>query len=104
MTPAVRTGWDPLAASAAVIALSMMAIYLVVIRGQGNDVALWFVGALGGAAALGLYGAARGAPHRGSALAVSGLLMAVLGLLGILSIGAPILIGALMALVAARRS
>jgi succinate dehydrogenase hydrophobic anchor subunit len=99
-----RNGWDLLAVSAAVIALIMIGIYITVIIQQGGDGAAWFPAGLGLAALLSIYGAARAAPRRGLVLAVSGVIMAILGLLGILSIGFPILGAAVLALVAAARA
>ncbi|MFU8871652.1 hypothetical protein [Micromonospora sp. SL4-19] len=97
-------GWDPLAAVAAVIALIMIGLYVGLIGQQGGEVAVWFLAGLAAAALLSGYGVARAAPRRELALALSGLVMAVLGLLGILTIGCPILIAGGLALVAAARS
>jgi len=46
----------------------------------------------------------RAAPRRGLALAVSGAAMTVLGLLSILSIGFPILVAGVLAIIAAARA
>ncbi|SRR6266511_1013481 len=104
MMSGVRIGWDPLAAIAALIAVVMMVLYVGLIRQQGGQVVAWFLGGLAAAALLGLYGAARAAPRRGLALAVSGMVLAILGILGILSIGFPILGAGMLTLVAAARS
>src|SRR6266498_673759 len=104
MTSRVRNGWDPLAAIAALVALVMMVLYIGLIRQQGGQVVAWFLGGMAAAALLGSYGAARAAPRRGLALAVSGVVLAVLGVLGILSIGFPILGAGVLALVAAARA
>lgn len=87
MTSGWRNGWDLLAAIAAVIALIMIGLYIGLISQQGGQVAAWFLAGLAAAALLSIYGVAHGAPRRGLALAVSGGVMAVLGLLSILSIG-----------------
>jgi hypothetical protein len=104
MAPARRNGWDLLAAIAAAIALIMIGLYIGLIGQQGGLVAAWFVAVLSAAAILSAYGAARGAPRRGLALAVAGAMMAVLGLLSILSIGFPIVAAGVLAIVAAARS
>jgi hypothetical protein len=104
MTSGRRNGWDLLAAVAGVIALIMIVFYVGLIRQQGGQVAAWFIAGLAIAALLSIYGVARAAPGRRSVLAVSGVLMVALGLLGILSIGLPILGAGVLALVAATRA
>lgn len=104
MGPGSGSGYDLAAAIAAVIALIMTGLYLGVIAAQGGHVAVWFVVGLVTAAILSIYGAARAAPRRGLALAVSGVLMMALGFLGLLTIGFPILVAGVLALVAAARS
>jgi hypothetical protein len=99
-----RSGWDLLAAIAAVIALVMIGLYLGLIKQQGGQVAVWFLVGLMVGALLSLYSVPRRAPQRKLALAVSGGLMVVLGLLGILSIGLPILVAGGLALLAAARA
>lgn len=99
-----RNGWDLLAAIPAAIALIMIGLYIGVISREGDQVAAWFVAGLAAAALLSIYGVVRAAPWRGLALAVSGLVMAVLGFLSILSIGFPILCAGVLALVAAALS
>lgn len=103
MTSGWRNGWDLLAAIAAAIALIMIGLYIGLISQEGGDVAVWFLAGLAAAALLSIYGVARAAPLRKLALAVSGVVMVVLGLLGILSIGFPILGAGVLALVAAAR-
>ncbi|SCL53149.1 hypothetical protein GA0070604_2713 [Micromonospora eburnea] len=99
-----RDRWDPLPAAAAVIAFVMIGLYAGLIARQGGEVAAWFVGGLTGAALGSVYGVARAAPLRRLALTVSGVVMVLFGLLGILSIGCPILAAGVLALVAAARS
>lgn len=88
----------------AATALVMMGLYAGLMGQQGDQVVVWFLGGLAGAALLGMYGVARAVPWRGLALAVSGVVLTVLGILGILSIGLPILCAGVLALVAAARS
>jgi hypothetical protein len=104
MTTGGRNGWDVLAAIPAVIALVMIGLYIGLIRQQGGPMATWFIAGLGAAALLSIYGAARAAPWRALALAVSGVVMAVLGFLSILSIGFPILCAGVLALFTAARA
>ena len=99
-----RKDWDILAAVAAAIALIMIGVYSGVIRQQDGEVAVWFVAALSVAALLALYGTVRAAPGRVVVLFVAGALMAMLGLVGILSIGLPIIIAGVIALVAGSRA
>jgi hypothetical protein len=82
----------------------MIGIYLEVVSQQGDHLVAWFLGGLAAAALLGLYGVARSAPRRGLALAVSGVVLTVLGILGLASIGLPILGAGVLALVAAAGS
>jgi hypothetical protein len=98
-----RNSWDLLAAIAAVIALIMIGLYIGLISQEGSQLAAWFLAGLAAAALLSIYGVARAAPRRGLALAVSGLVMTVLGFVSILSIGFPILVAGVLALVAAAR-
>lgn len=104
MNTGSRNGWDLVAVIAAVIALVMIGIYIELIRQQGDQVAVWFVATLAAAAILAIYGVARTMPWRRWALAVSGVVMTVLGFVSILSIGFPILCAGVLALVAAVRS
>ncbi|GAA2628514.1 hypothetical protein [Paractinoplanes durhamensis] len=95
----MSSGRVPAAASAA-IALVMIAVYLGLIAHQDGEPAVWFVAGLAAAALLAAYGAAR--PAR-LALIAAGVLMLAFGLLGILSIGLPIIVAGVLALVAAGR-
>src|SRR5690349_11564967 len=104
MTSGRRNGGDLLAAIAGVIALITIVFYVGLIRQQDGQVAAWFLAGLAIAALLSIYGVARAAPGRRAALVVSGVMMVALGLLGILSIGIPILGAGVLALVAAYRA
>ena len=104
MSSGRRNDWDLVAAIAAVIAVIMIGLYFGLISQQGGQVAAWFLAGLAAAALLSIYGAARTAPRRGLALAVSGVVMVALGLLTILSIGFPILVAGVVALVGAVRA
>jgi len=92
------------AAVAAGLALLMDGVYLWLIHDQGNSPAIWFVAGLAVAALLAGYGALRAAPGRRPALIASAVLLLGLGLLGILSIGLPIVLAGVLAIVAAART
>ena len=96
-------GWDPTAAAAAAITAVMMVLYLALIGGQGGQPAAWFVAGLATAGLLCLYAVRRAAPRRRLALAASAVLLLVFGVLGLLSIGLPIVVAGVLAAVAAAR-
>jgi hypothetical protein len=81
----------------------MTVLYLALIRQQGGQPAAWFVVGLALAGLLSLYGSVRAAPGRRVALAASAVLLLGLGLLGLLSVGLPIVLAGVLALVAAAR-
>lgn len=85
----------------AAIALAVDVGYLRLIDSQGNEPVAWFVVGLVLAAAAACYGAWRDAPQRGSALNASGIILVVLGLLGLMSVGLPLLIAGVIAFYAA---
>jgi len=94
---------DLWAASAAVLTWIMLGVYLALINEQDGNVAVWFVAILVlGAVAAG-YGAVTAVPHRRPALVVAGLLLGAAGLVGIASIGLPVLVAGVLCLVAAVR-
>ncbi|MET8152551.1 hypothetical protein ACIBSW_16210 [Actinoplanes sp. NPDC049668] len=95
--------WDPTAAAAAAITAVMMVLYLALIGRQGGQPAAWFVAGLATATLLSLYGVRRAAPRRRVALAASAVLLLVFGVLGLLSIGLPIVVAGVLAAVAAAR-
>ena len=101
MTAGRQLDW--LAAVAGALVLPIAAGYVALVRSQGDDAAWWFLGLLLTAGALALYAAWLGAPRRHGALLVAGVVLVLLGLLGIASIGAPILLAGLLCLVAALR-
>jgi hypothetical protein len=83
----------------------MLGLYLALIRHQGDEgVAVWFVVGLAAAALLSIYGIARRAPGRRLALIVSGVVMVLLGIAGLLTIGLPVILAGVIALVAASRA
>ncbi len=91
------------AVAASMLALVMLFVYLMVIRQQDGQPAVWAVAILVlGAAAAG-YGAVARAPYRRGVLLFAGGALAVLGVLAILTIGLPILVAGALCLVAAVR-
>jgi hypothetical protein len=95
---------DPFAVVAVVLALVMTGVYLRVIESQEGDPALWYVGMLVvGAAAAGV-GALRTAPHRRLVLLGAGLLLGAAGVLGLLTIGLPVLVAGGLSIVSATRA
>lgn len=82
----------------------MIGVYIGLVRQQDGQVAALFLGGMAAAAVLAIYAVTRAAPLRRSALATSGAVMAVLGFLGILSIGLPILVAGVLALLDAAGS
>ena len=97
--------WDPFAATASAMALTMLVVYLWVIGQQQEEgPAVWAVAALiVGAAAAGL-GAIVAFPYRGAALATAAVVLIGLGFLAILTIGLPILVAGTLCVVAGWRS
>src|SRR4051812_30883924 len=82
----------------------MNGVYLWLVHHDGNSPAVWFVSGLVVAALLAGYGALRTAHGRRPALIASGVLQLGLGLAGILTIGFPIILGGLLAIIAAGRA
>ena len=93
---------DPAAIVAALVACSVAVGYVWLIHQENDQAAAWFLGGLVVSILLCVYGSAR-VPMRRSALAVAGGIMTVLGTLGILSIGLPVLVAGILALIAAAR-
>ncbi len=101
MFPARGVDWP--AALGAAIGLIMLAVYVSIMRQQGDPPLVWVLVLI----ALGVlgtgYGSVRRALHRGVVLLVSAALLGSVGLLAILTIGVPILLAALLCALAATR-
>jgi hypothetical protein len=95
---------DWLAALAAVLAGVMAVVYVLVVQAQDETPAAWFLVTLAAAWCLCTYGAARRSPHRRGALTTGGILLLLLGVLGILTIGLPIIAAGALAMLASARS
>lgn len=90
-----------LAAAAAAVALLMIAGYLALIHSQGDEPAIWFIAGLAVGALLAAYAAMSHSSRRRPALLVSGVVLSALGLLGILSVGLPVIVAGVLAFIAA---
>jgi hypothetical protein len=93
---------DPAAIVAALVACGVAVAYVWLMRQENDQLAAWFLGGLVVSTLLCVYGSAR-FPMRRTALAAAGGIMTVLGTLGILSIGLPVLVAGIVALMAAAR-
>jgi len=94
-------GW---ALAATVLAVVTAVGYLALLREQDGEPALWFLALVVlGAVGAGT-GAVRSAPHRRATLAVAAVLLGACGLLGILTIGMPLLVASVLSLVSLARS
>ena len=89
-----------LAVLAAALTLAMTAVYVSVMRAQGDTPLLWVLAILVLGVLLALYGALVGVPARRVALFGGGAVLVVLGVLAIFSIGFPLLLGGVALLVA----
>jgi hypothetical protein len=100
-----RAPWDPFAAAASALALTMLVVYLWIIRQQDEGApAAWAVVALLiGAVAAGL-GTVLAAPYRSACLGLAAAVLIVVGLLAIFTIGLPILVAGMLCIVAVWRS
>lgn len=95
-------GWfDVLAFAAACLAALMLGVYVAIMHEQGDQPLVWFSAALVTGAVLAAYGVFRRAPHRLIALFVAAAILGACGVLGLLTIGAPILLAGVLCLVAA---
>jgi hypothetical protein len=100
-----RTGGtiEPLALIAAILAVGMTVVYVWLIHQQGSQPVLWVLIALLAGALLAAYGALWRVRYRRTALLVATATLTVLGVLGILSIGLPILASGVLALASVLR-
>ncbi len=89
-----------LAAAATLLCLGVLTVAFVVTRSQGDHPAWWFVGIVG-LASVGLgYGVTSGAHRRGVLLTAS-CAVGAMGVLGLLTIGLPLLVAAAMGVASA---
>lgn len=100
----MRARLDLLALAAAAITAVMLVIYLVLTMGESGEPAVWVIGLLLIGALGAGYAVRRHAAGRRGALILATVALAVVGLLGILTIGLPLLVAAALCVVAATRS
>ena len=81
------------------ITVTMAVVYVVIIRSQGNSPLPWVLAVLALAAGFATYGANARARFAPVSLAIAGMLLIVMGVLGIFSIGLPLLVAGLIATV-----
>ena len=99
-----RTGAiEPFALTAAIVAAGMAVFYVWLMGQQGNQPLPWVLLGLLAGALLAAYGALWRVPYRRPALVSAVIALTVLGVLGILSIGLPILASGILALVSLLR-
>ncbi|HSS67836.1 MAG TPA: hypothetical protein VLK34_04750 [Nocardioidaceae bacterium] len=103
MTVGTVRGLDLFALLAAAVAVTMAIVYVQVMRGQDDEPLAWVLIVLGASAVLAAYGARMSAPHRQVVLIAAGVVLLLLGVLAIFSIGLPILVAGVLALVASTR-
>ena len=103
MDARMRGTIEPLALTAAIVAAAMVVFYVWLIRQQGNQPLSWVLIVLLVGGLLAAYGAFWRVPYRRAALVPAVIALTVLGVLGILSIGLPILASGILALVSLLR-
>jgi hypothetical protein len=94
---------DLVAVTAGFLAGAMAAVYVGVMRDQGDQPLLWVLLILVVSAVAVLFGARLGAPRRRAVLSTAGAALLLLGLVSILTIGLPILAAGALALLAGLR-
>lgn len=101
-TPARRDGFDSLVV-VAVLATATAILYVVLMISQEDSPFSWFLFSLLVVIVLLGVAASRAAPYRAIALVIAGFSLLTLGVLGILSIGLPLVPAGGLALVSASR-
>jgi hypothetical protein len=96
--------WDFVPAGVAAAAVAVALGYVRLMDAQGDTPRVLFLGGLLAAAALAAYAAVRSLPHRAEAIAVSGMFLFPLGILGLFSIGMPMLVAGVFALAFAAKT
>lgn len=96
--------WDFVPAGVAVAAGAIAIGYVRLMAAQGDSPKVWFLGGLISAAALAAYSAVRAVPRRAEAIAASGTVLLSFGILGLFSIGFPILIAGVIAIAFAAKT
>jgi hypothetical protein len=100
---ALSRPWDLRAIIAGTVTAAVAVIYLLIMRAEGDTPAWWFLSGLSIAVILLAYGARRDAVRRRPALTLAGANLVGLGILGLLSIGFPLVCAGALALISAGR-
>jgi hypothetical protein len=100
---ALSRPWDLRAIVAGTVTAAVAVGYLLIMRAEGDTPALWFVTGLVIAVILLGYGANRGARRRRVALTLAGVELLGLGIVGLASIGFPLVCAGVLALIGAGR-
>ena len=103
MRQALSRPWDLRAIVAGTVTAAVAVGYLLIMRAEGDTPALWFLGGLVVAVILLAYSAYRGAGRRRPALTLAGVDLLGLGIVGLASIGAPLVCAGVLALISAGR-
>ena len=103
MGQALSRPWDLRAIVAGTVTAAIAVGYLLVMRAEGDMPALWFLTGLVIAVILLGYGANRGAGRRRLALTIAGIDLLGLGIVGLASIGFPLVCAGVLALSSAGR-
>ena len=103
MDARMRGAIEPFALTAAIVAAGMAVFYVWLMGQQGHQPLPWVLIGLLAGALLAAYGALWRVPYRRTALVSAVIALTVLGVLGILSIGLPILAAGILALVSLLR-
>ena len=98
-----RVRLDLFAVTAAVLALTMLVVYLWLMRQESDQPASWFVAGLVVGAGFAGYGARFSSPYRLFSLLLAGASLVAMGVLAIFSIGFPILVAGTLCVASAVR-
>lgn len=104
MNAGADRAWDFVPAGVAAAAGAIAIAYVALMDAQGDSPRVWFLGGLLSAAALAAYASVCSVPRRAEAIAVSGAVMVALGILGMFSIGLPILVAGVVAIAFAAKT
>jgi hypothetical protein len=100
---ALSRPWDLRAIVAGIVTAAVALGYLLVMRTEEDTPALWFLTGLVIAVILLAYSANRGAGRRRPALTLAGVDLLGLGIVGLASIGFPLVCAGMLALISAGR-
>ena len=103
MGQALSRHWDLRAIVAGTVTAAVATGYLLVMRAEGDTPALWFITGLVIAVILLAYSASLGAGRRRPALTLAGVDLLGLGIVGLASIGFPLVCAGVLALISAGR-